>query len=155
LSKVQFKTTDGGINWSAPSRPALPSLGGSPVIEGGLNGIACDAEGTSCTAVGNYLFGSEYNFHMVPLIYNSIDGGTTWTAVSSITLPTNSVNTVLNSIRCNSLKTTCSAAGDYYDTTLQSVGPVTYLSTDNGVTWSSPSTHSLAASWLYAIISGL
>jgi hypothetical protein len=115
---LSYTSTDGGVTWALSTTQPPPGGFGT----GYLYGVACSSSGSICTAVG-------YDTHTVPLGYTSTNGGVTW--VASTTPPPLDVSgqgSILG-VACSSSGLTCAAVG--YD----SSAPLSYTSTDGGVTW--------------------
>jgi Neuraminidase (sialidase) len=126
---LTYISRDNGVTWSVSTTLPVP-VGNS---SDGLNGTACSSNGLQCTAVGQY----ENGVTRVPLSYVSVDGGDNWS--NSTTLPpVLGTNSSLRNVACSSDGLRCSTVGAY-----ELVGitqPLSYTSTDGGVTWSASAT---------------
>jgi len=121
----------------------LQSLTASSGIAGSLEGISCDsATGLTCTAVGTSIVSGS----ILPLVEKTTNGGATWAPTTAQpALPTGIVSIAeFKSISCNG--TTCTAAGTYYNTSLNETLPISYLSTDSGASWTSSTAFTLPPS---------
>ena len=127
-----YYTINGGASWTL-SNPTLTSL-----EVGRLNGIACDATGSSCIAVGSYEDTAGGN--TVPLIYLTSNGGETWSSPQhSLPLPSDvdhiTSHAPLSSVSCDSTGLFCTAAGVYQTSTTGVHQPLTYYTVNGGQTW--------------------
>ncbi|MDR3501247.1 MAG: hypothetical protein P4L79_01530 [Legionella sp.] len=129
LIPSSYTSTDGGANWSVSANMPPPSSTGNNV----MTGIACSTTGLKCTAIG-YSIASPY----IPLSYTSTNGGVSWSS-STILRPTPSSGPLaLNSIACDNNGLKCAAVG-YYRNGGNNI-PLSYFSTDGGVTWTQSTT---------------
>lgn len=134
---LSYSTKDGGVTWSAVN--LLPTVNEADVI----NAVSC--VGSNCTTVGA---SGPLTGDPVPLTYTSTDYGTTWSQpnlLSIAALPPANQGARLASVSCSGIN--CTAVGFYYDNLGHRL-PLSYYSTNNGVTWSSailPSTAGLPA----------
>ncbi len=116
---LSYTSTDSGVTWALSM--TQPPLDGSGT--GYLYGVACSSSGSTCTAVG-------YDTTPTPLAYSSTNGGVTW-ALSTTQPPLDqSGQGSILGVACSSSSLTCAAVG--YN---GSSAPLSYLSTDGGVTW--------------------
>ena len=116
---LSYTSSDGGVTWVVSTTP--PPVNGSEI--GRLLSVACSSNGLVCTTVG-------YDGNSVPLSYTSSDGGVTW--VASMTQPpvNGSGMGQLPGVACSSNGLTCTAVGQDGNT-----APLSYISSDGGVTW--------------------
>lgn len=124
---LSYTSTDGGVDWIASvTQPHVNASG-----KGYLGGVACSSNGSICVAVG-------YDGSDAPLSYTSTDGGVVWIA-SATQPPVNLSNWGhLRGVSCSSNGSICVSVG--YD----GAGvPLSYTSTDGGVTWAFSTTQPL------------
>ncbi|MCW8397328.1 glycoside hydrolase [Legionella sp. PATHC038] len=132
VQPISYSTKDGGATWSAVN---ILSTTGIPAINNynQINAVSC--VGSNCTAVG--FSGPLSGANPLPLTYSSADYGTTWSLpnlLSIAALPASNQGARLGAVSCSG--TNCTAVGFYYDS-LGQRQPLSYYSTNNGVTWSS------------------
>ncbi|RUR18648.1 exo-alpha-sialidase [Legionella sp. km535] len=120
---MSFISSDHGANWSVSS--TQPPAQGS--IQDVLNGVSCNSSG-HCAAVGLYTIGSK----IVPLSYTSTDHGTTWSVSTTLPPPQGNISDFLTSVSCDNADH-CAAVGAYNNGSRNV--PLSYISSDNGVTW--------------------
>ncbi|MCW8409363.1 glycoside hydrolase [Legionella sp. PATHC035] len=153
VQPISYSTKDGGSTWSAVN---VLSTNGIPAINNynQINAVSCS--GSNCTAVG--FSGPTSGGTPLPLTYSSTDYGTTWSPpnlLSIAALPPANQGARLGSVSCSG--TNCTAVGFYYDSLGHRI-PLSYYSTNNGVTWSSailPSTAGLPAGNTGAKLNGV
>ncbi len=93
---LSYTSTDGGVSWTRSTTLFSDA--------GGLNAVACDRSGKTCTAVGAvYSGGSPID----SLSYTSTDGGVSWTPSATLF----SDDGVLYGVACDSTGKTCTAVG--------------------------------------------
>jgi hypothetical protein len=123
FSLLSYSTTDGGTSWSVPSTPAFVGSLNS------FNGITCDTNlGTTCIAVGS-------NASMA-YSYKTSDGGATWSGPTFLATPTGASGTNVAHISCDAIAKNCTTTG--YATYGNLGQPISYTTSDGGVTWSNP-----------------
>ncbi|RUR06259.1 hypothetical protein [Legionella sp. km772] len=121
-SPLLYQSTDGGSSWSAANTGITN--------QGSFNATSCSGTDSTgrCTAAGqDYTTG-------LPLLYQSTDGGSSWSAVNTGITNQGSFNATSCSGTGNS--TRCTAAGRDSTTSL----PLLYQSTDGGSIWSAANT---------------
>lgn len=140
ISPLSYVSSDGGATWQLSSILPLPSDVISQIYRQKtyLNGVFCDQTGLNCSAVGYY---TNKNGTVAPLSYTSVDGGYSWTVSSSpLPLPSDAVTGVLSnsglfSIICDAEKNLCNSVGYYKKAGTMGIVPLSYTSTDGGITW--------------------
>ncbi len=128
---ISYSSSDSGASWSAVT---IFSINGIPLINNDNRIIAVSCADTKCTAVG---YSSPSDGEPVPLAYASSNNGVTWSEpnlLSVAALPPFNQGARLGAVSCSG--TNCNAVGFYYDG-MDQYQPVSYYSTDNGVSWSS------------------
>lgn len=143
---LAYTSNDGGSNWTLSSL-SLPS----GLAQGELFGASCAS--TACAAVGKS-FDNSFN-NDLPLAFISSDGGNTWTASSTISLPSGQTKGDLNNVFCaNSL--ICTAVGQSFDNSGNNNLPLVYTSNNGGSSWTLSPALSLPSSknqgFLFGII---
>ncbi|MCL9684672.1 sialidase family protein [Legionella maioricensis] len=121
---LSYTSSDNGVTWSL-STILPPAQGGS---DNYLQGISCDSA-DHCAAVGYYNNGIRY----APLSYTSSDNGTTWSLSTTLPPAQGIASNTLSGINCDS-SGHCVTVG-YYPSGGRYV-PLSYTSSDHGVTWS-------------------
>ena len=101
-----------------------------------LTDVTCNNTGLHCSAVGFY---TNRDSNSAPLSYTSINGGVSWTvSADPIPLPSDEAltnqTTTLFGITCNSTGLQCSAVGGYKNKN-NDTAPLSYTSTNGGVSW--------------------
>jgi len=131
-----LNSADNGNSWAPASSITFPQppYPAPPIPAQVLNSVTCSAEG-NCTAAGSYMgtyMGVNSN---IPLILYSSTNGDTWTAASSIALPSNfTINGVIDGVSCSGAA--CTAVGVYHHGTHPTIVFALILySTDSGNTW--------------------
>lgn len=140
ISPLSYSSSDSGNTWYLSSELPLPSdVIKRPVAQKTyLNGIFCDNTGVNCNAVGYY---TNTTGGVASLSYTSNDGGNNWTvSPSTLPLPTNAASGLLSnsglfSIICDSQKNLCTSVGYYRKNDNTGIAPLSYTSTDGGITW--------------------
>lgn len=139
---LTYTSNNGGKRWKLGTTLPLPTdaITQANKQRNILYGIACDIKGESCTAIGSY---TNSNNSIVPLSYTSADGGQSWTLNSNAfplpaDAPKNNQMSELRSISCNNTGI-CTAVGYYYNNKT-GVSPLSYLSSNGGITWELSST---------------
>ena len=132
-------SSDGGINWALSTTQPPTNASG----QGFLLGIACSSNGLVCTTVGT-------DGDLIPISYTSSDGGVTWLA--SITQPpvNGSGGGQLYGVACSNNGLSCTAVGNDGNGL-----PLSYISSDGGVTWmastTQPPVNSSGQGYLYGV----
>ncbi|RUR07926.1 sialidase family protein [Legionella sp. km772] len=126
---LAYISSNDGATWSASVPPNTGLDGGAVLFGVGCNGKLCSTVGSYGDNMGNEL----------PIAYSSADGGVTWSEPYKFSLqgiplvPNTEIQTV--AISCSG--SNCSTVGSYQDNA-QLHQPLTYSSSDSGVTWSKP-----------------
>ncbi|HHF7349889.1 TPA: exo-alpha-sialidase [Legionella feeleii] len=133
---LAYTSSDNGATWTASVPPTTGLQGVTYYF-----GVGCN--GTFCSAVGFYVDGSGAQ---LPVSSSSSDSGVTWSdpyflSVNGLPPAAPGSQTYTPAISCSGSK--CSAVG-FYEELGGFHKPLTYSSSDNGVTWSQPYTPSTA-----------
>ncbi|MDI1352006.1 MAG: hypothetical protein PSV35_04435 [bacterium] len=116
-----YQSKDGGLHWNRVSLAIATGLVAS------FNSTSCSGTGNNalCTAVGSQ---QDVTNTTIPLLYQSIDGGTNWNAV-----PTTTSQGIFNTTSCSGTGNSaiCTAVGQ----DLVSNTPLLYQSKDGGAHW--------------------
>ena len=134
---LSYTTGNGGASWSLSPLLPLPSdVAGNGVQNSELQSVRCDSAGIHCVAVGYYR--NSFN-NLVPLSYNTANGGATWSLSPLLPLPSDVAanggqNSELQGISCSSTGIHCSAVG-YYLNSRNNVVPLSYVTTNGGLNW--------------------
>ncbi len=120
-----FFSTDHGATWGLST---VAAQGSYNVLEG----VSCNSGG-HCVAVGFY----DNGVRSLPLSYTSTDHGATWSVSSTPPPAQGSSNDRLTSVSCDNAGH-CSAVGVY--TIGGRTVPLSYTSSDNGISWIPSST---------------
>ena len=125
-------STNGGHSFTSTSNVILPSDAQTSFVIAELNSIMCS--GSNCKAVGDYL---NLSGNKVPMSSFSTDGGHTFTSVSNVTLPNDTLDSsIFTSFVCSC--SNCLAVGRYIR-----IGggtfPLLGLSTNGGYAYTSNS----------------
>lgn len=124
LQPIAYTSANSGSTWSAPIFPTQHP--GS--TDSRLASVSCS--GANCVAVGFFTLAGVIQ----PLVYTSSNNGNTWTESPTPPVLVGTTQTKLTSVFCSG--TICNASGFYQQGANQF--PVTYHSTNSGVTWSAP-----------------
>jgi hypothetical protein len=125
---ISYVSEDGGATWSAPATQLGIPAGGT---NNSLRAVSCSSSGLICSAVGNTTIAGV----QLPLAYNSINGGLSWSA--PVLPPRRGVNTSndLRSVSCSASGLLCTAVGRTINAGSK---PLSYYSTDGGASWLAP-----------------
>ena len=138
-----YYSNDGGGTWS-PSQ--ITTLAPPDGVVSNVSGVSCDASGTHCVASGWYST-SLNNSPAQGLVYVSDDGGVTWPKTIVFPYPSSQSNVNrFNAIRCSQTNSICYVTGHGGNSNDGTEFPVSYISYDNGKTWSNVSFLPLPAS---------
>lgn len=125
-------SNNGGVTWVLSStQPPLPANSSTQ-----LWGVNCSKNGLNCIADGWAVIGGEE----LPVTYTSFNGGDSWQSAVFPTLPTTSgyQSGVLFSVACSSTGKQCVSAGYVQQDSSSSMAvPVSYQTSDGGITWKS------------------
>ncbi|KTD72593.1 sialidase family protein [Legionella tucsonensis] len=126
-----YTSSNNGATWPTPVLPPPVGFSGNQVT---LIGVACN--GNLCTAVGFALTEQET---IVPFSYSSSNRGASW-SVPNFFLRTGPLATS-NDIRIVTVScvgSNCVSGGTWEDSVTGNRFPLSYWSSNNGVTWSQP-----------------
>ncbi len=140
VSPLSYISSNGGVSWQLSSTLPLPSdvIGQTFRQKTYLNGIYCSKTGLNCSAVGYY---TNKSGTVSTLSYTSDNAGSSWSvSTSPLPLPADSAtgflsNSGLFSILCDSSKNICNSVGYYRKAGDVGIAPLSYVSTDGGITW--------------------
>lgn len=140
VSPLSYVSSDSGATWQLSLPLPLPPDVISQVYRQKtyLNSVFCSQTDSSCSAVGYY---TNKNGVVAPLSYTSVDGGYSWTVSSSpLPLPSDAATGILSnsglfSIVCDASKNLCNSVGYYKKSGTIGIVPLSYTSTDGGITW--------------------
>lgn len=125
---LSYKSNDSGNSWSPGIMPPQSATAIYPA------GVACYNDGQQiCITVGSdYTWGTYPTpTTSLPVIYRSIDDGSTWTQINTLELPASGHGHLMG-VACASDGRSCTAVGvdsDFLG------NPISYTSTNGGVTW--------------------
>ncbi|KTD10653.1 BNR/Asp-box repeat containing protein [Legionella gratiana] len=132
VNGLSMISTNNGVTWTLSSNQPLPPDNNSTQ----LWGVSCSQDGLICIATGWAVINGED----APVTYTSLNGGNSWLPAVLPTLPTAQgyQSGVLFSVACSSTGKQCVSAG-YAQTDASSPAavPVSYQTTDAGITWKS------------------
>ncbi|QLZ68135.1 exo-alpha-sialidase [Legionella sp. PC1000] len=133
-----YTSNNNGATWPTP---VLPPTVGLPGNQAALIGVACN--GNLCTAIGA-VFGQVDD--TLPFSYSSSDRGATWSAPNLFlrTGPLATSNEILL-VTVSCVGSNCVSGGTWRDSVSGNRYPLSYWSSNNGVTWSQPTFLSTAA----------
>jgi hypothetical protein len=135
---LSFTSKNGGVSWSLNAVLPLPAdVVSNGVQQSFLSGIHCNNGGNQCVAVGYYLNMSN-NF--LPITYTTSNASLNWVLGTTLQLPIDVAGnggrkSGLRGITCDSSGLYCSAVG-YYLTQDNNLYPLSYTSTNRGLSWS-------------------
>lgn len=134
---LSYRSVNGGASWSLSNPLPLPSnVAANGVQTSVLQGIACDTQGQVCNAIGYYRTTSN---DVVPLSFNSKNGGVSWSLSAVLPLPADVVSSgvqqsFLSGIHCNNSGSQCVAVGYYLDLSNNFL-PFTYTTANASLNW--------------------
>ncbi len=138
MTPLVYTSTDGGNTWSNPIPLAIPDVAPSTTSLTQLTNIFCSSEGRRCIAIGHTTIQvTESKQNTRALSYLSTDGGATWTEPQLIQKPESYFTNVIFSINCGTSGIICTGVG-YGQKAGNEWFPVSYRTTDGGVSWRGP-----------------
>ena len=137
VAALSYTSTNGGSTWVVSAPLPLPGDVKTTVTSqvSDLVSITCDSA-AHCSAVGFYKNNDD---GQAPLSYTSTDGGITWALSAPLLLPAD-VKTIPADQDNKLVSTTCDSAGHcsavgFYKNNHDGYAPLSYTSTDGGITW--------------------
>ncbi|STY31105.1 BNR/Asp-box repeat containing protein [Legionella wadsworthii] len=134
LAPLVYTSNNNGATWPKAVLPSIAGLTNQSAL------IATSCVGPLCTAVGR----TRTNNGLSTLTYSSSDGGATWSAPNVLprTGPlVGSDDSFIIAVSC--VKNNCVSGGAFENNTGMTF-PLSYTSSDNGITWSAPNVPSIA-----------
>jgi hypothetical protein len=133
---LSYTSTDAGMSWMSSPTPPLPPSTSTKIH---LNAIACDGKMKSCAAVGSYESSGSDGIITHTLGYITTDSGQTWKTSTSPNVESIFYNS-LEAISCDAGENRCVAMGYRGGETSSDIIPLSYVSSDFGLTWTYSST---------------
>lgn len=127
---VSYFTLDGGNTWSRSQAISLPPSGTT-----GQFYMASCSNSLACAVVGSYRLSGVWK----PLSYTSSDGGNHWNVSTTLPAAQGAQDNNLYGVACDTNVQKCVAVGSYYEQTISSTAPLSYISTDGGASWTASS----------------
>lgn len=126
---VSYYSIDGGVSWKA-NRPAnLPYISQNSK----LVSVSCSTNGLNCVTVGQ-LYTTDQVFN---LVYNTHNGGISWSLPIVPSGPSNSTANKLNGVQCTPTGGICLAIGHGANSAGENL-PYSYTTMDGGTNWIGP-----------------
>ncbi len=119
---VAYTSTNSGSTWTLSTTLSVPHTTGQ------LYHVTC--KDGHCVTVGA---SPDVTTNNLPVAYTSTDSGSTWTAVTTFTLPSGQTQGILEGVSC--LEAVCIAYGRSSIDETSNELPLAYTSTDSGSTW--------------------
>lgn len=126
---ISYTSTDAGISWSNSVALTLPMN----AISAYLGKVSCSQEGMHCVALGT----STNSTSTTLITYRTIDGGMHWDTAVQLSAPSgNSTFSRSGGLFCSESGLSCVVLATYQINGV--FQPVSYSSSDGGLSWSSP-----------------